>query len=138
MYNIDEISEGISFGKEDLKNREKLRQMIAEYENQYLYSGMCAKNKAYTESRDNKHVYNGKGMSHWRGCVRVPSLKRSNKTWRQFYRLFPSYRKLMEDAVAGNISCVKGDDYVGVEAGVSNIATRSLGKNFVKLKILDI
>lgn len=40
--------------------------------------------------RDNKGVYNGGGGSN-RNMVRYPSKKRSHKTWKTFYEMFPYY-----------------------------------------------
>ena len=40
-------------------------------------------------NKDNQETYNsGSGGVNW-SSVRVPSLKRSNKVWKQFYKLFP-------------------------------------------------
>lgn len=38
--------------------------------------------------RDNKGTYN-RGSGAQSNTIRVPSLKRSNKVWNNFYRLFP-------------------------------------------------
>lgn len=47
-------------------------------------------------NRDNKEAYNTK--SGWGGgyqaSIRVPSLKRSDKVWRNFYTLFPHIKGL--------------------------------------------
>jgi len=39
--------------------------------------------------RDNKNAYNTRGGDGNNNSIRVPSLKRSDRTWRNFYRLFP-------------------------------------------------
>ena len=42
-------------------------------------------------NKDNQETYNnGSGnLGSLQSSIRVPSLKRSNKVWRQFYKLFP-------------------------------------------------
>ena len=40
-------------------------------------------------TRDNKASYNNKMFYGPGNTIRVPSLKRSDRTWRNFYRLFP-------------------------------------------------
>ena len=39
-------------------------------------------------TRDNKNSYNTRSGGE-QNSIRVPSLKRSNKVWRNFYNLFP-------------------------------------------------
>lgn len=46
------------------------------------------KRKPQREGRDNKDVYVGSG-GYNRNMVRYPSKKRSIKTWKKFYKLFP-------------------------------------------------
>ena len=47
----------------------------------------------YSTDRDNKKVINrGSGAGGGYTSIRVPSLKRSNATWRNFYELFPSLK----------------------------------------------
>lgn len=51
--------------------------------------------KVYKETRDNK-LYPNKGsgaQGSWRSIVRYPSKKRSLRTWRNFYNLFPEIAK---------------------------------------------
>lgn len=43
--------------------------------------------------RDNKAAYNAKSGGEC-NSIRVPSLKRSDKVWRNFYSLFPSLKGL--------------------------------------------
>ena len=43
-------------------------------------------------TRDNKSSYNTKSGDGNRNAIRVPSLKRSDKVWRNFYTLFPSLK----------------------------------------------
>ena len=41
-------------------------------------------------TRDNQKAYNTKsGYSGYQTSIRVPSLKRSDKVWKNFYNLFP-------------------------------------------------
>ena len=40
-------------------------------------------------TRDNQKAYNTKSGYGNRNSIRVPSLKRSDKVWRNFYNLFP-------------------------------------------------
>jgi len=42
--------------------------------------------------RDNKAAYNTRGGWSNSNAIRVPSLKRSDKVWRNFYNLFPSLK----------------------------------------------
>ena len=46
------------------------------------------KQKPQKEGRDNKGVYVGNGGSN-RNKVRYPSKKRSKRTWKTFYKMFP-------------------------------------------------
>lgn len=47
-----------------------------------------------TVNKDNqKFVYNSGGGGYTRNRVRIPSLKRSDATWKRFYELFPYYRE---------------------------------------------
>lgn len=43
--------------------------------------------------RDNKDNYNEDGWGSCGYAIRVPSLKRSKKTWENFYKLFPHIKK---------------------------------------------
>ena len=54
-------------------------------------------------NKDNqKFVYNtGGGTSGSRNRVRVPSLKRSDATWRRFYELFPYYKEHYNELTTG-------------------------------------
>jgi hypothetical protein len=46
--------------------------------------------KPQKEGRDNKGVYVGSGRGGYRGnTVRLPSKKRSKRTWNIFYKMFP-------------------------------------------------
>lgn len=47
------------------------------------------KQKPQKEGRDNKGVYVGSGGSN-RNKARYPSKKRSKRTWKTFYKMFPS------------------------------------------------
>ena len=44
-------------------------------------------------TRDNKNSYNARSGGE-QNSIRVPSLKRSDKVWRNFYNLFPSLKGL--------------------------------------------
>jgi hypothetical protein len=46
------------------------------------------------EGRDNKDVHVGSGNSSNNNTVRYPSKKRSIRTWKKFYNLFPYYAVL--------------------------------------------
>ena len=46
------------------------------------------KKKPTPEGRDNKGVYVGRGGSN-RNKIRYPSKKRSKRTWKKFYEMFP-------------------------------------------------
>jgi hypothetical protein len=52
------------------------------------------KNKPQKEGRDNKDVHVGSGNSSNNNTVRYPSKKRSIRTWKKFYNLFPYYAVL--------------------------------------------
>ena len=41
------------------------------------------------DNRDNKNSFNAKSGYGGSTSVRIPSLKRSNSTWKKFYELFP-------------------------------------------------
>ena len=43
-------------------------------------------------TRDNQKAYNTKSGYGNRNSIRVPSLKRSDKVWRNFYNLFPQLK----------------------------------------------
>lgn len=45
--------------------------------------------KPQKEGRDNKDVYVGSGFGNSNNPIRYPSKKRSIKTWKNFYKLFP-------------------------------------------------
>ena len=47
-----------------------------------------------TVNKDNqKFVYNSSNRGNNRHRVRIPSIKRSNATWKRFYELFPYYKE---------------------------------------------
>lgn len=47
-----------------------------------------------TVNKDNqKFVYNSRGGGDNNHRVRIPSIKRSNATWKRFYELFPYYKE---------------------------------------------
>jgi hypothetical protein len=57
--------------------------------------------KPIKEGRDNKGVYVGGGGSN-RNKVRYPSKKRSKRTWKIFYQMFPKIAE--KDGWDGNTS----------------------------------
>ena len=59
-----------------------------------LYSNWSAYQKRIVNRDNQKFVYNsGNGTGHF-DSIRVPSLKRSNATWKRFYELFPDAKGL--------------------------------------------
>lgn len=81
---------------DDNNNLVPLAQVMNELES---YRERCKANRSYdyikriTNKDNQKFVYNssGGGDSHHR--VRIPSMKRSNATWKRFYELFPYYKE---------------------------------------------
>ena len=60
----------------------------------HLYSNWSAYQKRIIHKDNQKFVYNsGNGRGHF-DSIRVPSLKRSNATWKRFYELFPDAKGL--------------------------------------------
>jgi hypothetical protein len=66
-------------------------------------SSSVYKQKPTKEGRDNKGVFVGSGSRHYdQNTVRYPSKKRSKRTWKIFYEMFPYYAK--RDGWDGNKS----------------------------------
>ena len=79
--------------------------------------------------RDNKDYFNTRGgnMCYTRNTIRIPSLNANNKTWNNFYKLFPRLKRyLMGDKTAlygkfreteydekNNVLIVREECYVG-------------------------
>ena len=77
---------------------EKALEMIEEDRRKTLgtrsYSNWGAYQKRIVHKDNQKFVYNsGNGTGHF-DSIRVPSLKRSNATWKRFYELFPDAKGL--------------------------------------------
>ena len=85
--------------------------------------------------RDNKDYYNTRGGAFYaRNTIRIPSLGANNKTWNNFYKLFPNIKKfLMGDKYAlygtfrktefdekNNVFIVRKEHYVGDKFNTSN------------------
>ena len=77
--------------EEALAMLEKDRQRCLESK---LYGKYSAYQKRIIHKDNQKFVYNsGNGPDGSRHQVRVPSMKRSNATWKRFYELFPCYKE---------------------------------------------
>lgn len=48
--------------------------------------------KRFVNKDNQKFVYNTSGSGSNRNTIRIPSLKRSNATWKRFYELFPKLK----------------------------------------------
>lgn len=66
---------------------DKLREMNRFERRTYYYKGKYSV-MPKPVNKDNQETYNRKSGNS-QNSIRVPSLKRSNKVWRQFYKLFP-------------------------------------------------
>ena len=67
-----------------------LRIMWVKRSNEQMFKKNLYSKSPPKEGRDNKDVRVGGGGSN-KNSVRYPSKKRSLKTWRKFYKLFPYY-----------------------------------------------
>lgn len=76
----------------------------------------------------------GAGCSNASYIVRVPSLSRSDRTWKNFYRLFPRYLYIMQTALHN------GDSRDGVVLYRMPKRVCHMGSNSacVKLKVVDM
>lgn len=77
---------------------EKQLKILEDYRHSCLSGKLYGKWGAYQKriiNKDNqKFVYNsGSGADGSRNWVRIPSIKRSNATWKRFYELFPYYKE---------------------------------------------
>ena len=92
---IFNLSSKLGLSYEDLMHRKRL----------LCYARISRKNvyklAPLKEGRDNKGVYVGNGGSN-RNKVRYPSKKRSKKTWKIFYQMFPKLAE--QDGWDGNTS----------------------------------
>lgn len=57
-----------------------------------LYSNWSGYQKRIVHKDNQKFVYNSSGGGSNRNTIRIPSLKRSNATWKRFYELFPELK----------------------------------------------
>lgn len=68
----------------------------------------------FNGGRDNKDYYNSRGGSFYnRNTVRIPSLNANNKTWNNFYKLFPNIKRFLmgdETALYGTFRKTEFDD----------------------------
>ena len=55
----------------------------------HLYSKWNGYQKRIVNKDNQKFVYNGSNGGSNKNTIRIPSLKRSNATWKRFYELFP-------------------------------------------------
>lgn len=90
--------------------------------------------------RDNKDYYNysaGGGS----GCgyrIRVPSLKRSIKTWNNFWKLFPHLKACIIDELEAEALCgssktkLKGNIIIRKDVRIHNGITRTITTKYLK------
>ena len=95
-----------------IKHRERNRILNERWENDGLYNDS---NQIVTISRkDNRDYYRGGGFTQGH-VVRVPSIKRGKRTWRNFYRLFPRYKDIMLAAIRGERKAIIQGNYLTTE-----------------------
>lgn len=129
----------IPFGRENKGHNALCRKINEEYENQLAYSGMFSDVKVHNTTKDNtKWAYNGIGYYYKGNKVRIPSIKRSNKIWRNFYTLFPKYYDILQKCLSGELKCTKSDDYVGISIHSDNIVSAQIKGSLLKLKIVKL
>lgn len=99
-YSMWEIKFNVDYDKDKYTviPLEKALEMIEEDRRKTLgirsYSNWGAYQKRIVHKDNQKFVYNsGNGTGHF-DSIRVPSLKRSNATWKRFYELFPDAKGL--------------------------------------------
>ena len=99
-YSMWEIRFNVDYDKNEytLIPLDKALEMIKEDRRKtigrHLYSKWNGYQKRIAHKDNQKFVYNsGNGTGHF-DSIRVPSLKRSNATWKRFYELFPSAKGL--------------------------------------------
>ena len=92
--------------------------------------GCTRRGKLAGVHHDNGKTRIGTGGGGNRWVARVPSLRRSNKIWKNFYKLFPSvYFNMREAATGGN---VQEGGYI-IYTGGSSVSSRH-----VKLRVVDM
>ena len=65
-----------------------IKQLEMERERYKAWKSYCYF-KRFVNKDNQKFVYNSSGGGSNRNTIRIPSLKRSNATWKRFYELFP-------------------------------------------------
>ena len=111
-------NKNIPFGKE---RKAQLLKAQKEHEkeshiNAFAYTGWLALKKVHNCHRDNNGTcYNGDGTGGGSSQIRVPSIKRSRKIWKNFYIMFPKYKALLDECITGTRKCVINGDIVSVE-----------------------
>ena len=83
----------------------------------YENAGAYDNSKVYETHRDNNgYSYNGAGGSQGTSHVRVPSIKRSVKIWKNFYKMFPEYKEILDKCLSGEMKCsAMTDEWIAVE-----------------------
>lgn len=130
----------IPFGRENKAANAKYREFNEEHENALAYDGVFADRKVHNTTKDNtKWAYNGNGIPYKGNKVRIPSIKRSNKTWRNFYTLFPEYYNILQKCLSGELKHTKSVDSVSVKImKQQNFFLNEEKYVLLKLKILSM
>lgn len=68
-----------------------------------------------THRDNNGYSFNGSGYPQGSSIVRVPSIKRSRKIWKNFYKMFPKYKQILTECLNGERKCSISNDTVAVE-----------------------
>lgn len=130
----------IPFGRENKSRKSKYRKFNEPYENAFAYSGIFANVKIHNTTKDNtKWAYNGEGVSYKGNKVRIPSVKRSNKVWRNFYTLFPEYYEILQKCLRNEMKHIRINNCVCIK--MLKQASYLNGNNFyhlIKLKNVEI
>ena len=113
-----------------------------EYPNQNAYVSKHVHNVHHDNGR---FAYNGTSSCQRMDYARVPSTKRTTKTWRNFYRLFPKFYQIMRECVSRERKCSISGDFAAVEIpGTTHRITpggfcnESAHNKSVKLRIMEI
>lgn len=97
-YSMWEIRFNVDYDKNEytLIPLDKALEMIEEDRRKtigrHLYSKWNGYQKRIVHKDNQKFVYNSSGGGSNRNTIRIPSLKRSNATWKRFYELFPNLK----------------------------------------------
>ena len=133
------MNNNIPFGRENKTANAKYREFNEEYENALAYDGIFADRKVHNTTKDNtKWAYNGEGIPYKGNKVRIPSIKRSNKIWKNFYTLFAEYYNILQKCLSGELKCIKSDNYVGISIPSGSIVSAQIIGSLLKLKIVKI